>query len=269
MSWSIDASRTVNSVSQDLWGIFFEEINHAGQGGLYSQQVQNTNFESATADYAPWAELTAAGVQYTVQLSVERPLNAYNPTALKVTTRGAAGGAVGVVNPGYWGINLVNRSAFDLSLWVQSSSVTALTAAITSADGGAVYGSVNLTVSDGWTSQTARIPLSSSDPNARLQLTWPHAAGAASTVVWLDVVTLLPVEGWRGLPYIREDLAELIAAMQPSFVRFPGGCYVEGDRLADRFNWSGHTPLHSLPSRCTAAALSDSARCLRCLLCAR
>ena len=237
----------MNAVSEDLWGIFFEEINHAGQGGLYSQQVQNTNFESATADYAPWAELKADGLQYTIQLSVEQPLNAYNPTALKVTTKGAAGSTAGVMNPGYWGINLVNRTAFDLSLWVLSPTVTGLTAAITSADGGKVYGAANLTVQDSWQHQTATISLSSSDTNARLQLTWQQSAGSASTVLWLDVVTLLPTTGWRGLPYIREDLAEVIAAMQPSFVRFPGGCYVEGDRLADRFNWSPTVsllPLH-------------------------
>ena len=235
--WSVNASTPIHAVSPDLWGIFFEEFAYSGHGGLHQGQIRNANFETALADYAPWAQLPSDGVQYVLQLSTDYPLNAYNPTSLQVTTTAAeAGRRAGIHQDGFWGISLIGRAAFDVSLFAHSNTIKEVTAAITSANGSTVYGSITLTgIKSTWTRLAGQVKVSGSDPSARFVLS--YVTTAKTDRIGFDVVGLLPTEGWNGLQFIRPDLGALLAAMQPSFVRYPGGCYVEGDRLANRFNW--------------------------------
>ena len=240
VEWAVEAGVALHNVSSSLWGVFIEEINHSAQGGLYSQQVRNSNFESASADYAPWQPLASLNASYTLQLSVRRPLNAFNPTALQVTTAGAAAGQLlGVCNPGYWGIDLSRRSAFDVSLFAFSASVRSLTVALTSADGRTVLSQAELSgLTGGWQRFATVLNVSSSVTDARFVLSWRATSASARDRVTVDVVSVMPrTDGWLGLPYIRPSLGSLIAELRPSLVRFPGGCFVEGARLADRFNW--------------------------------
>ena len=235
-TWSIDTSQRVHDVSPDLYGIFFEEYSYSGEGGLYQQQIQNINFETTLSSYAPWEPLNNSQLQYVLQLDTQRPLNAYNPTSLLVTTRGAAGQQAGVINPGFWGISLINRTSFDLSFHAYSATIKQVVASITSADGKTVYGSVTFSnVGPTWTALRGKIKVSSSDPSARFQLTY-HTTAETDRIAF-DVVVLMPATGWNGLQFIRPDLGQLLADMKPSFVRFPGGCYLQGDKLVNRYNW--------------------------------
>ena len=234
-TWSINASQPVHAVSPDLYGIFFEEYSYSGEGGLYQQQIQNVNFETTLSTYAPWEPLNS-DLQYIMQLDTMRPLNAYNPTSLLVTTRGQAGQQAGVINPGFWGISLINRTSFDVSFHAYSSTIKQVVASITSMDGKTVYGSVTFSVGSTWTALRGQIKLaSSSDPSARFQIVYKTTADTDR--IAFDVVVVMPTTGWNGLQFIRPDLGQLLADMRPSFVRFPGGCYLEGDRLVNRYNW--------------------------------
>ena len=146
-TWTIDASKPIHSVHPDLYGIFFEEYSYSGEGGLYQQQIQNTNFETTLSSYAPWEPLNSSGVQYILQLDTMRPLNAYNPTSLLVTTKGKAGQQAGVVNPGFWGISLINRTGFDVTLHAYSATIKQVVVSLTSRDGQTVYGSITFPAS--------------------------------------------------------------------------------------------------------------------------
>ena len=234
--WSIKASQRVHAVSPDLYGIFFEEYSYSGEGGLYQQQIYNINFETTLSSYAPWEPLNNTQLQYVLQLDTQRPLNAYNPTSLLVTTRGKAGQQAGVINPGFWGISLINRTSFDLSLHAYSATIKQVVASLTSADGKTVYGSIIFSnVGRSWTELRGQIKVSSSDPAARFQLSYQTTA--ETDRIAFDVVVLMPVAGWNGLQFIRPDLGQLLADLKPAFVRFPGGCYLEGDKLVNRYNW--------------------------------
>ena len=247
-TWTVDVGSAVHPLSVDMWGIFYEEIGYSGQGGIHQQQIANGNFETTTADYAPWQTLPApAAVQYVVRLGQELPINAYNPTSMAVEARvnggvddGDASVEVGVMNPGYWGISLVGRAAFNLSLFVMSPTVTALTARLQSNDtvtSQTTYAEATISVSPSWSKQSAILQLgnNSADDSAVLTLTWTTTA--PSTTVYLDVVSLLPSTGYHSVPWLRPDLGRLVAELKPSIVRLPGGCYVEGGRLSNRFNW--------------------------------
>ena len=234
----------VHRVSPDLWGVFYEEIGFSGQGGVHQEQVFNGNFESFSADYAPWVPYVAPPssasaspqVQYELLLTQDQPLNAFNPTALQVQTRlsGGSSAVVGLTNPGYWGISTLGRPAFNLSLFARSASVTSITARLVSNTSQQALAEAELRVGRQWAKSTATLHVSAEVDDALLQLTW---TSGSRTSLYLDVISLLPTSHYSSVSFLRPDLGSLVAEMRPSVVRLPGGCYVEGGRLNNRFNW--------------------------------
>ena len=189
---------------------------------------------------APWTSIPSSGVSYRLNVSTAVPVTMESPHAMEVTSTGAGAGAmVGVSNPGFWGISLVNHTSFSVSLWAYSSSITSVTASLTSMDHSTTYATTTLTgIAKTWThlNSTLTLKAPSDDAMAVFTLTWTSTS--ASDTLFLDVVTLFPTVGWRGLPYIRSDLAELIEAIHPSIVRLPGGSYIDGVSIAGRFEWN-------------------------------
>lgn len=238
VTWSIMGNSPLISVSPSLYGIFFEEINHAGVGGLYAEQINNANFETTdTSDFNPWTIGTmSSGTTLSLFLNQDMPLNAYNPTNLQATTTAQqAGGTVEFTNPGFWGINTKGVSSFMASVWVYSSTVMSITLSVQSTSG-KVYGSCMINgITSSWSKKTCTINVSGNDTMAVFAVSF-MTTGMRDAINF-DVFSLLPSDGWMGLPYIRAELGNYIAAMKPAFVRFPGGCYVEGDLLKDRFDW--------------------------------
>jgi len=231
-TWTIDASKTLINVSKDLFGIFFEEINHSGFGGLYSQSISNSNFEDARSIVQPWKGLGSERLT----IDSRRPLNGHQPHSLRVQSLNQQKGAtIGVSNPGFWGVN-ANQPSYSVSFYVRSDTVTSLTVALV--NGEKVYATADISdVGREWTKKSVTLKYDPvDDAAASFNFTW-SSTGAADESVFLDVVTAFPGEGWNGLPYVRADLAQKMADMHPAFVRFPGGCYVEGDDLVNRFNW--------------------------------
>jgi alpha-N-arabinofuranosidase len=216
------------------------EINHAGVGGLYAERIQNSAFETMLNTYAPWAPSPSnpSAAPLKLSLSQDRPLTWQSPTSLRVDSTVSDGKmyTVGISNPGFWGVSTVGVSAFNVSLFASSATVASVTVSVTDRTGATVYGSATLKgVSSSWSKLSAIVSVKAEDPAAVFSISWMTMQ--PKDTVYFDVVSCLPAQGWHGLPYIRADLAEHIAALHPAFVRFPGGCYVEGDSLTDRFNW--------------------------------
>jgi alpha-N-arabinofuranosidase len=104
---TVDLSRPGPKVSPLLYGLFFEEINHAGDGGLYAELVRNRSFEDANMAEG-WTPVTGGGGEVSLSLDTERPLNGQNPHALKLVIRSPDDARVGVANGGYWGLPVGN-----------------------------------------------------------------------------------------------------------------------------------------------------------------
>lgn len=264
---TIDVDKPGVKVSPRLYGVFFEEINRSGDGGIYAEMVQNRSFEDAPTPNA-WTLLNEGGG--TMALDKSRPLNANNPTALKLEITSTASGRVGVVNQGFkgarwnkkWGLSPFNTeqpvgdyAALFAEAAKKSTSGIAvekgkeyrLSLYARCGDGGAVPLAVSIEKLNGTVLASGKvtglasdwkkfqIPLiaSDTDSNARLVI-----SASAPGTVYLDMVSLFPTETFKGRENgIREDLGRMIAAMKPAFLRFPGGCYVEGDFMADAFRW--------------------------------
>jgi len=223
----IDASAAGTPISPILYGIFFEEINHAGDGGLYAELVRNRSFEDADTPQA-W---TVEGDGARIAIDTANPLNPRNPRSLRWEIAGRAS----LVNEGYWGIAVQRGKRYRFSMYARCAAGFrgALTVSLQSADG-QVYAQRTLRgLGSQWKRFAAVLTASATDPKARLVLS-ANGDGA----LWLDMVSLMPVDTFKRRPNgLRADLAQMLAALKPSFVRFPGGCFVEGDRMQNALRW--------------------------------
>ena len=218
---TVDVGKPGAAISPLLYGIFFEEINRGGDGGLYGELLQNRSFEDAATPEA-WTVGGAA----TLALDKAQPLNPRNPTALRVEF----GGEGAVRNAGFKDAGLHLRAGVGYRLSLQVRGDVALTARLESS-AGAVLAQAPVAAGAQWAKVELTLTPSAADDRGRLAL-----AAAAKGTVWLDMVSLFPADTWKGHG-MRRDLGEMIAAMKPAFVRFPGGCFVEGDVLANAVRW--------------------------------
>lgn len=221
-------------LSPSHYGVFFEEVNHAGEGGLYGELVRNRSFEEAATPVG-WTLVNRGGNRGSVSLSSDHPLNGAQRNSLRVQVAAAGNGATGVINEGYWGIAVRQDTDYRLSLQARRGDTAKgeLVATLEGADG-QVYARERLRVSGSdWQELHTTLRSSATDPKARLVLTTETPGD-----LYLDVVSLFPEETWKDRRNgMRRDLGEWVAGMKPAFVRFPGGCYVEGTRLANAFRW--------------------------------
>jgi len=231
---TIDLNKTGITVSPVHYGVFFEDINHAADGGLYAELIKNRSFEDAiTVD--PWVATTTNGATAVLSLDNTNKLNVTQTNALKMVVNGANPTArAGVANPGYWGINVVSGQQYTLTFFAKRDNVFTgdITATLENA-AGVQYGQAVVTgLTTQWQKFSCTITATGNDATGRLVL-------SANTIgtIWFDVVSLFPPTFKNRPNGLRPELAQLVVDMHPKFMRFPGGCFIEGDVLANRFQW--------------------------------
>ncbi len=233
---TINVAKPGIHVSPNLWGIFFEEINYAGQGGLYAQLVKNGTFKWIDNQNHPagWSLSSKAPRQASLWVDSNHALNKINPLAARVTVYYTTPpGSVKLVNSGYWGMNFKTGRSYKLSFYARKSPGMggSVTAELLAADGKVLGSTVIKGISGHWTDFHAVLKSHGSDPMGKLAFV---LSGHGS--IYFNIVNLFPKKTWRGLP-LRPQLARMLAALHPSFVRFPGGNYIEGNSLAEGFLW--------------------------------
>ncbi|MEU0273228.1 alpha-L-arabinofuranosidase C-terminal domain-containing protein [Streptomyces sp. NPDC006307] len=232
---TVSPGRAGPAIDRTMYGVFYEDINNAADGGLYAELVQNRSFEFAPADNPAYTPLTAwqrtatggAAGELKVADDAER-LNERNRRHLRLDLAPAntPTGRFGVVNSGYGaGMALTEGRRYDFSVWARTDrpSGTRLAAELRAADGTVLSAPLDLTVrGDRWAKYTGTLVPKVTTTGGRLAVT---AAGTGT--VRLDMVSLFPRDTYKGRPNgLRKDLAEKIAALKPGFLRFPGGCLV-------------------------------------------
>ncbi|MEU0805967.1 alpha-L-arabinofuranosidase C-terminal domain-containing protein [Streptomyces sp. NPDC005970] len=248
----VDTRAQGTDISPDMFGVFFEDLNYAADGGLYAELVQNRSFEYGPADRPEWHALTAweplerDGAAGSLTISTDMPLHPANPhyAVVRTTATGAAGLGAGLRNEGFDGIAVRAGETYDVSLFARRADGAAdlLVARIESRDGSRSHGQAELgPVHGSWQRHTAVITCEATDPDARLAVV---ASGTGT--VHLDLVSLFPQATFRGRPGgLRADLAQTIADLKPKFVRFPGGCLAHGQGLGNMYRWPETVgPLH-------------------------
>ncbi|MFF7371668.1 alpha-L-arabinofuranosidase C-terminal domain-containing protein [Streptomyces tricolor] len=226
---TVDPSATGPKIDKTMYGVFFEDINRAADGGLYAELVQNRSFEYSTADNASYTPLTAWTVSGTARVVDDSGrLNDRNRAYLSL----AAGSSV--TNAGYnTGVAVRDGEKYDFSVWARAEAGSTLTVTLQDA-GGALADARRIAVKkSGWTRYKATFTATRTSTAGRLTV----AADAATA---LDMVSLFPRDTYKHEPNgLRKDLAEKIAALRPGFVRFPGGCLVNTGSMQDYSEGSG------------------------------
>jgi len=234
-----DAGITVNvgepgaKVSPMLWGIFFEDINCSADGGIYAELIRNRSFEDSEKPDR-WSVVGGPQMKAEIQVDTEKPMRPRNPHSLKVTISGAGDTRAGVANDGFWGIALKKDAVYNLSLNVRAAEGFSgpLTLSLENADGTTCYAKETLArVGADWQAFKFALRSTGTDPKARLVIS-TDKPGA----FWLDMVSLFPKDTWKGHG-LRPDLCEMLVGLKPAFVRFPGGCWVEGDSMELAYRW--------------------------------
>ena len=245
---AIDASSPAGKVSPLLYGLMTEEINHAYDGGLYAELLQNRAFLDDAAAPIHWAPVRGDGAAATIALDPGQPLNAVIGTSLRVdVTRASTGHAGGVANEGYWGIPVRPDARYRASFFAKAAPgfTGPVTIAIESEDGKTVYATGRVPgLSPAWKSYELALTTGSAAPTAkaRFVLTVDRPG-----TIWLGLVSLFPPTYKNQANGFRPDLLQMLIDMRPKFLRFPGGNYLEGDQIADRFEWK--KTLGPLPER--------------------
>jgi alpha-L-arabinofuranosidase len=231
---TIRADQQGASVSSNLFGIFFEEINYAGDGGIYAEMVRNRSFaESASPDF--WTLATNGSATGTMSVDTSQPLNTNNLAALNLTMTGGAG-SVAAVNSGYWGMALQAGATYDFTVYARGAAGFAgpIQVRLQDATGGTVYAQTTISgLTTNWQHFSAALVASATDTNAQLALSL-----ASAGTVWVDEVSLFPRATFNQRPNgLRPDLANLLAALKPSFLRYPGGNFIESWNVTNAVRW--------------------------------
>lgn len=218
-------------INPAMWGVFFEDINFGADGGLYAELIKNRAFEFPEP-LMGWSKLSPSKARGQLSIHSENPVNATSPHYLRLESEGQA--FFGVANEGFRGIGVRKGEVYDFSAQIRKTAGNpALRVELYSGDG-ALLDSVRVDgFANDWKKVTAVLHPQDTDAKAKLYLLVDGAGG-----VDLDLVSLFPQKTWKNRPGgLRADLVQKLADLKPGFVRFPGGCIVEGSELPLRYQW--------------------------------
>jgi alpha-N-arabinofuranosidase len=235
--------QATRNVSPTLYGLMTEEINYSYEGGLYAQLINNVSFSEHRNGRRPnpWISWKSSGPKYwnltdtvNAKMHVESNggFNRANPTALCLDTQQGTG----ITNDGFWGFPIRPKAHFDGALYAKVPSKGAVTVSLESLDGKTVYGKTGVDIQGNkWTKYTFSIDLAADAPttkDAKFRITADEAGR-----YWFSRITLFPQTYNNRKNGLRPDLMTMMKAMNPKFLRFPGGNYVEGNDFRNRFDW--------------------------------
>ncbi|HEY3761634.1 MAG TPA: alpha-L-arabinofuranosidase C-terminal domain-containing protein [Verrucomicrobiae bacterium] len=231
VSITVQTAQPGAKINRAMWGIFFEDINFGADGGLYAELVKNRSFAFENP-LMGWAKISPSLAQGTLSVLQERPLDIANPRYVRLQSEGTA--LFGISNEGFRGIGLRKKETYDLSLRIRGISGTPVVHAQLYGSDGALLASTSLRdLSSKWEKRTASLCPAETDPKTRLQIVLEGKG-----TVDLDMVSLFPRHTWKNRPGgLRADMVKILADMKPGFLRFPGGCIVEGSVLERRYQW--------------------------------
>ncbi|UFH54740.1 alpha-L-arabinofuranosidase C-terminal domain-containing protein [Spirosoma sp. KNUC1025] len=231
----VNVAQPVADIQPTMWGVFFEDINFGADGGIYAELVKNRSFEF----FKPLMGWKVDGKKRTegdVLIQNRQEKSTSNPRYVRITTSNAGQGDLSMTNEGFRGMGIKPGLRYDFSVLyrVQSGNIKLHVDLLNAKD--EVIGSGLLTPQQSdksWHKQQISFKSTAGESKATLRL-WFEGTG----MVDLDMISLFPEDTWKGRPGgMRADMIQMLADMKPGFVRFPGGCIVEGYDLDQRYQW--------------------------------
>lgn len=228
---TVAADKPGDAINAGMWGIFFEDINLGADGGLYAELIKNRAFEFPEP-LMGWFKLSPSKSVGTLAVRDENPFNPKNPHYVRIESQGKD--LFGIANEGFRGIGVRQGEAYHFSAQIRVTSGTPKLRIELYSENGALLDSVRIEKFSGdWTKYTAVLKPKQTDTKAKL-----YVLVDGKGTVDLDMISLFPENTWKKRPGgLRADMVQMLADLKPGFMRFPGGCIVEGIYLTNRYQW--------------------------------
>jgi len=232
---TVDVSRPGARISPTMWGVFFEDINFAADGGICAELIKNRSFEF-DRPLMGWRKIGRGGARGDVLVyrNADRPAN---PRYVRLRVD-EAGGGFGLSNEGFRGMGIRRNGTYVFSVEgrIAEGECLFLEVELTGPQERTLAQATLGGFTDQWQKRTCTMVAAATEAKAHLSI-FVKGTGALE----VDMVSLSPKDTWKNRENgLREDLVQMLADMKPGFLRFPGGCIVEGFNLSQRYRWK-HT----------------------------
>ncbi|MFO7369737.1 MAG: alpha-L-arabinofuranosidase C-terminal domain-containing protein [Bacteroidales bacterium] len=237
-------------ISSDLFGLFFEDINYAADGGLYAELVQNRSFEYNPEErrgwnpFSYWEFIVPGHSLGQISVETKAPIHPNNPHYVVMVAefigdypqvKADIEPGVGLKNYGFDGIVVRQGEKYNLSLFAKLLAGESMDFLVSlQTQKGEVLAQSKLNVAAGsWHKYETQLTATANSDSASLIV-----LAKTSGEVALDMISLFPEKTFKNRPNgLRADLAQKLADLQPRFIRFPGGCLVHGNSLNNMYRW--------------------------------
>jgi alpha-L-arabinofuranosidase len=228
---TVAVDRPGPAINPAMWGVFFEDINFGADGGLYAEMVKNRGFEFPEP-LMGWSKINPSKARGEITVQTDRPFNPDNPRYIRIRSEGTA--LLGVSNEGFRGMGVRQGEAYQFAAQLRGGEGTPKIKVQLFGSDGALLDSIDLTgFTPEWKKYSATLHPKDTDPKARLAVLL-EGKGTLD----LDFISLFPGRTWKNRPGgLRADMVQALADLHPGFLRFPGGCIVEGSVLDRRYEW--------------------------------
>ena len=225
---TVEADRPGAKIQASMWGLFFEDINFAVDGGIYAELVKNRSFEFPDP-MEGWIIEGASFFNKPLQIINRGNENSSNPRIARIQVKDS----VCLVNAGFRGMGIQENEAYRLSIFASVRSGNIKIRAMIIGEDGQAIGNALIHPEGSWLKHESVLMSEKTEAKASLKLCFEGEG-----VLDIDMVSLFPVNTWKQRPNgLRADLVQKLADLEPGFLRFPGGCIVEGRDLSKRYRW--------------------------------
>jgi alpha-L-arabinofuranosidase len=232
---TVKADKLIAEVQPTMYGVFFEDINLGADGGIYAELIKNRSFEF----YKPmmgWKVLGSPQTEGDFLVENRKETNTANPRFLKLTLHNNKKGAIGLNNEGFRGMGIKSGLRYDFSIMYRraGSPVRIYLELINSKGEKIGESSVTAAATTGqWKKLAVSFNATATEEQGSFNM-WFEGDG----IIDMDMISLFPEDTWKKRPGgMRADMIQMLADMKPGFLRFPGGCIVEGYDLSQRYQW--------------------------------
>ncbi len=232
----LDASKTICKIQPTMYGIFFEDINFAADGGLYAELVKNRSFEFESPMMG-WQQPNTDRHSNNLNSGMASPMKDIhrktNPNYCRVTINNDKN--YQIINEGFRGMGIKKDAKYNLSLQAANpyNAVKKIHIQFIDKDKNVLGETVIVPKGENWVAYSSQIVANKTEAKAQLKISFE-----GNGVIDLDMISIFPEDTWKGRKNgMRKDLVELLNDLKPGFIRFPGGCIVEGRTLAKRYQW--------------------------------
>ena len=234
---TIDLAQPKAKVSPQLYGLMTEEINYSYDGGLYGELIRNRTFQDRGKVPPSWFlyEWGSAGASMAIDRTTGP--SAALPLSLQLTVKSASDhDQAGISNLGFWGIPVRPGTAYKGSFYAKASdaSIGPVTVSLVEDDTGKAISTTVPALTSAWEQHDFTLHSNVGSASSKYHLV---LSVAKPGTVWFSLVSLFPPTYLDRNNGNRIDLMEKLAAMKPAFLRFPGGNYLEGDHINERYEW--------------------------------